>query len=115
MKKSILLIFLLALAACGGGENTQLKAQLAGKWAKMYTKDPVAWVFKSDGTVEKVEADFDGDKSLGKGTFVTKGNTVVVTWSGNSSAETLDASFDEKGDLKLNSAASGPMSFHKVK
>jgi hypothetical protein len=98
----LLSIALILSSACG----STLKTKLIGKWNNVSNK--TVWEFKSDGTVQVMSKEADGqDKVFATGTFrVTDAETVELNWG--SRTDKANVQSGPQHDLKFSAPGVPP-------
>ena len=93
---------LILCSACG----SSLKTKLVGKWNDASAK--TVWEFKSDGTVQVMNKDANGQQGvLGAGTFrVVDGETVELNWGNRTDKANVQSG--QQGELKFSAPGVPP-------
>ena len=103
--KCMILLSTAALILCSAcGSN--LKTKLVGKWNNASAK--TVWEFKSDGTVQVMNKDANGQQGvLGAGTFrVVDGETVELNWGNRTDKANVQSG--PQGELKFSASGVPP-------
>ncbi len=99
---------LIAAFVLSGACGSSLKTKLVGKWNNTSAK--TVWEFKSDGTVQVISKDANGQESvLGAGTYrVVDGETIELRFPNQREASKVNVQSLPQGQLKLSGAGAPP-------